>query len=282
MGFFRRSKFRTRKPPARKAASKKSSKISFDKKVELVLNKNLETKLKVSAVCNHVELPGAGLSDVVGVGSAPGLVFNNLFTSLNLTRGSTQEAFAGNQIDNCKLQVRGFIDSLPYHADTNNHLLPYEVHMLVYKRKKNIGTGSTVSNDVLKLKTYPNNTCGGVTYEIMNSLYPWNKDGYIIKKHRVFRMRPRVAEVEGGDADHFQINSQMSNAPMFQRFVQDIPINSKLFIPDHEHLPANEWVGVAFYVINGDGGHCTHGSHPPYWDDRCKVSMDVILKWKDA
>ena len=238
--------------------------------------------MKVSQVCNQIEVPGAGLSDVTGVGSSPGVVYNNLFTNLNLTRGSTQEAFSGNVISNAKLQIRGFLESMVYDATTNNHLMPYEVHMLVYKRKKNVATGQTASNTVTNLKSYPSNTTGGVTYEVMNSLYPWNKDGYIIKKHRVFRMRPRTAEVEGGDADHFQINSQMSNAPVFQRFVQDIPISSKLFIPDHEHVPSNEWVGVAFYVINGDGGHCTHGSHPPYWDERCKVSCDVILTFKDA
>ena len=117
-----------------------------------------------------------------------------------------------------------------------------------------------------QLKQKMGNTTGAVTYELMNSLYPWNRDSYIIKKHRVFKMRP-LAQVTSVSTDHNALaNPQYSNAPAFQRFVQNIPISKKLIYADQNTTPSNDWVGVAFYIINGDGTNLTHGSNPSHRD----------------
>jgi hypothetical protein len=250
-----------------KTFRKKSSqpKISFEKRVKKIAQevcaRDTETKMKVVNIVDDSPIKGAGLLDVGGaVGTPPGYAINNVLASIGMARGTDQETFIGNQIDHCNLQIRGFIQSRPYDSATNPSLLPYEVHMIIWKRKKN------VTNNYDQLKQKMGNTTGAVTYELMNSLYPWNRDSYIIKKHRVFKMRP-LAQVTSVSTDHNALaNPQYSNAPAFQRFVQNIPISKKLIYADQNTTPSNDWVGVAFYIINGDGTNLTHGSNPSHRD----------------
>ena len=44
--------------------------------------------------------------------------------------------------------------------------------MLIYKRKKN------ADGDPLFIKSLPNNTVGEIDHTLINSVYPFNKDGY--------------------------------------------------------------------------------------------------------
>ena len=270
--------------------TKRRSGETFTKRVMRVIAGEAETKMKIVQVYNHSIVQGAGRvqSTEPGIGSKPGLATENLFTTLSLTRGDDQENIIGNQITDCRLKVRGFIRSNSYnstynpahplvdqHFNTSN--LPYEVHVVFYKKK------TQIQNDDLSIKSAPSNLTIPVDASVMNTLYPWNKDTYVIKKHRVFRMRPLTQETT-----HNQINGQQSNAPMFQRFHMDIPIKKKLIFNDGSYQPSNDWVGVMIYVVNGDGtalvsdpSTTAHPNLDHIYDERCSITMDAILTYKD-
>ena len=281
--FYRRKNYR-------KAAPKKRSGETFAKRVMQVVGKQAETKQKITNVFDHSIVQGAGRvqSTAQGIASKPGLANENLFTTLSMTRGDDQEDIQGNRISDARLKVRGFIRSNSYnstynpahalslqHFNTSN--LPFEVHVVFYKKK------SQITNDDLSIKSAPSNLTIPVDFSVMNSLYPWNKDTYIIKKHRVFKMRPMAQETT-----HNQINGQQSNAPMFQRFHMDIPIKKKLIFNDGSYQPSNDWVGVMVYVVNGDGTDLVsdpstvqHPNLDHIYDERCSITMDAILTYKD-
>jgi hypothetical protein len=253
----------------------KAPKPTFNSQVKKIFNRQIETKMKVVRICDETDIPGAGLQDVAGaVGHKPGLVFTNLFDTIFLSQGTTQEARIGNKVSNAYLTVTGVITSDPFDETHNPSPLPFEVHMVAYRRRKSI------QNDYSQLKSLPANQVGEINHTLINTTYPFNKDAYEIIKHRVFTLRPLA-----GDHTHNLINGQnASNVPMFRRFRQSLKINKKLFFQDGTQVPSNSWVGVAFYVINPDGSelHVPGVSHPSQFQVRAKLSMDACLKYKDA
>ena len=254
----------------------KQPKESFNTQVKKIFNRQLETKMKTVQVCNQADIHGAGLEDVGNaVGTNPGLVFTNIFDSVFLSQGTTQEARIGNKVSNAYLTIAGVIYSADFHSSRNPSTLPFEVHMVAYKRKKSI------ANDPSQLKSLPSNSVGAINHSLINSTYPFNKDAYDIIKHRVFTMRPLQADHTTDSV----INGQnASNVPMFRRFRQNLKINKKLFFQDGNSVPANSWVGVAFYVINPNGSelHQPGVSHPSAWQTRAHMSMNATLRFKDA
>jgi len=245
---------------------------AFNKRVLAVVNRNTETKMKIINVFDDTTIHGFGLATSPGITpTVPGAYDTNILSTLTLTQGMDQESRIGNEVGNCKLRLRGFIHSNEYNLTTNTSYMPYEVHMLVYKKKKDI------ANDFANIKSLPNNSVGEIDHTIINSVYPFNKDSYIIKKHRVFKMRPLNSNSPGTGGISY--NSQYSNAPAFRRFQIDINIANKLMFADKLNVPSNDWVGVAFYVVNGDGTALFNGTN---WQNRCKVSMDAVLTYKDA
>ena len=279
--------YRKKAPTARRAV-KAASNTRFNTRVLQVVNRSRETKQKVISLESNQPIPGAGLSIPVGssITTVPGLKIVNLLNSMDLHQGVTQEQRIGNEIDDCHLTIRGVLTSSTYRAQTgtppyNSSSLPFEVHMLVYKRKKN------ADGDPLFIKSLPTNAVGPIDQTLINSVYPFNKDGYIIKKHRVFRLRPlvhhTVSSATAGGAEHQLVNSQQSNAPMFARFQCNIPISKKLLYPDGTQIPTNDWCSVAFYVINPDGGDLINTSHTPnLYEERVNLSLDAVLRFKDA
>lgn len=242
--------------------------------VKSMINRSTETKMKVVNVARETDIPGAGLTDTLGaVGHNPGLVFVNLFDTIALAQGVQQEQRVGNKVGNAYLSISGVLHSVPFDSTTNPSPLPYEVHMVAYRRRKSI------MNTYDQLKALPHNAVGPVDCTLINSTYPWNKDSYEIIKHRVWKLRPR-------EADHTAniMNGQVSNAPMFARFKQHLKISKKLMFQDGNTVPSNTWVGVAFYVINPDGSvlHQPGFTHPAYNQVRAKLSLDAVLRFKDA
>lgn len=262
-------------------AVRSATTAQFNKRVLAVVNRNLETKMRVVSVYDKESIHGSGLATTTFTGGttpitpvAPGLAKKNLLAHINLDQGVEQEQRIGNSINNVRLRVRGFIQSAVYNSNTNASLLPYEVHMLVYKRKRDYDNPYDI------LKSYPNNATGQITSDIITTLYPFNKDSYEIKKHRVFRMRPMHHEIAVNTTTGI-VNSQNSNALPFQRFNMDIPIKKTLRYSDGLDIPANDWVGILFFVINGDGSIVANPVTNT-WDQRALVSMDAVLTYKDA
>jgi hypothetical protein len=264
------------------SAVKSARKTNFNTRVLSVINRNIETKQKVINIYENAQIYGCGLlrpADA-SIVADPGLFRDNILADLHLQRGATQEQMLGNKIENCKLTIRGFVKSNEWHVDHNNSTLPFEVHMLAFKRKK------SMDNHIDIIKQLPGNQTGPIDASIINSVYPFNKDSYVIKCHRVFRLRPlRLISHTSGvpAAGDVAINSQQSNAPMFQRFYQTIPISKMLNYSDGITAPSNDWLGLAFYVVNADGTLLTYGAGAgKAYQYRSAITLDAVLTWKDS
>jgi hypothetical protein len=247
---------------AKRTTKRTTKKMSFNERVRSVIRGTAETKEKVVNVFQESPINGSGLANTLT--PVQGVTQPNLLDVLDIEQGTEQEQREGNKIENCKLTCRGFIQSMPYSSTVNLSQYPYEVHMVFYKQKKSIDNSN---ND---LKILPNNNTGHVDGTLMNSVYPYNKDKYIIRKVRVFKLRP----LNQGNSQA-QINPQNSNAPMFHRFHETIDIHKDLKYNDQSNVPANDWVGVSFFVINGDGTVLQRTQV------RAKVTMDAVLRYKD-
>jgi len=238
-------------------------KMSFNERVKKVMHGEAETKQKIVNVFSDSNINNVGLDPTTN--TASGLIQNNILDVLNIEQGTEQEQREGNKIEDCKLRVRGFVRSVQYNANTNTSEQPFEVHMVFFKEKQSIG------NNTDQLKSLPDNLTGIVDGTIMNSLYPYNKDKFIIRKIKVFRLRPQWYAV---NAPASLVNSQLSNAPIFHRFVETIDIHKTLKYNDGSNIPTNDWVGVALFVINGDGEVLAD-------QVRATASMDAVLRYKD-
>ena len=253
-------------------AKTKQPKLSFNERVRKVLAGEAERKKKVVQIFQNSPIRGTGL-DTAAAGGARGQYNINVLQTMAIAQGTEQEQREGNKISNCKLTVRGFVRSNGFSdtgaAGTNNSSYPFEVHMVWYKNKVNY---STSLNDYQNLKSLPNNQTGPIDGSIMNSLYPFNKDLYIIRRKRVFRLRPLPESTGSTDT---MVNSQYSNAPQFLRFADTIDIHKDLKFNDGSNTPTNDWVGCVVYVVNGDGEDLATIQH------RSNITMDAVLTYTD-
>lgn len=253
-------------PRTTRPKTKKAPKMSFNERVRKVISGEAETKMKVVNIFDQSNIIGVGLSQVPPLAGA---LQPNLLETLAIAQGPEQEEREGNKISNATLTIRGVISSKQSAISDNDALkLPFEVHMVVFKEKKDN------ANSVQMLKVLPNNNTGPVDGSLINSVYPYNKDKYIIRKVRTFRMRP-VPKDSGGQDTFF--NAQTSNDPFFHRFVETIDIHKELKYNDQATAPSNDWCGVAFFVINADGDT----TQPTTSGARAEVTMDAVLRYKD-
>lgn len=248
----------------KRVKAKAKPKMSFNERVRKVIKGEAETKEKVVNIFNQSAIHGVGLDATTSPEN--GLTQSNILDVLSITQGSEQEEREGNKIQDCRLRLRGFIQSQTFSA-TNNSVYPFEVHMVFFKEKKSI------LNDNSQLKQLPNNNTGIVDGTVLNSLYPYNKDKYIIRKVRVFKMRPLNSGISATSSA--LLNSQQSNAPAYRRFVETIDIHKELKYNDQSNVPANDWCGVSFFVINGDNSALANTQI------RALCSMDAVLRYKD-
>lgn len=255
---------------AKGKAKATAPKLSFNERVRKVIAGEAETKMKVVNIFNQSGVTHVGLSQAAPVA---GLINHNILETLAIDQGAEQEQREGNKISECRLTVRGVIAS---QSSTDNPATalnnPFEVHMVFFKEKKDIG------NSVQMLKVLPNNNTGPIDGSLINSVYPYNKDRYIIRKVKVFRLRPvpgTATVLPGGDQP--TLNTQLSNAPFFHRFVETIDIHKDLKFNDQATVPTNDWVGVGFFVINADGSTTL----PVVGQARAEVTMDAVLRYKD-
>ncbi len=244
----------------------KAPKMSFNERVRKVIKGEAETKMKVVNIFSESAINGVGLSSTAS--PVGGLTQTNILDVLNIEQGPEQEEREGNKIQDCRLRLRGVIQSMPYDATNNPSPYPYKVHMVFYKLKKDIANQNT------SLKVLPNNSTGEVDGTLINSVYPYNKDRYIIRKVRVFRMRPLAAQVPGTPSTDV-LNGLQSNAPAYHRFVETIDIHKELKYNDQGNVPTSDWCGISLFVINGDGAALAPANV------RAKATMDAVLTYKD-
>lgn len=261
----------------RKARGRPRATGAFAKRVRTVLYKEAETKLKVVTFMDRELIKGSGLQTEATGKTLDGKNIPNLWganldipgkTFLALHRGTEQEQFIGNQISDPVINFRGFVTSMPYEGTTNTSVLPYEFHIIVYKNKLTPAVGNP--NGIL---TAPDNEVTRITGRADDSMYAWNRDGYIIKKHMVLRMRPRMKTLSTDSAQ----NSDLSNAPVFRRFGFRVKLKKVLKFPDSQTYPDDPDgnVSIGMYVIDGSGQLLADNQR------RCEVSLVGALRFKD-
>jgi len=224
----------------------------------------VERKYKVITIYDQVAIPGCGLQPI---GASPAGLQANLLNGSNfaLDQGSGTAERLGNTIMNCTLNLRGYIQTNLTGPST---LFPHEVHLLVFK-KKNDPSGDTT--EILKK---PGESIGPITRQIRDTLMPFNKPTYIIKKHRVFKMSPPPSD--GND----EMNSQTSRFPIVRRFAMNIPIAKTLKYDNSSTAlgfkdPNNDWVSFCAYVIAGDGASYSSSQH------LSNLYVDARYTWTD-
>ncbi len=253
---------------------RRKPKISFEQRVKKICLKDQEQKIKTFQLLENTNTRGTGL--LFGTTTTRrGVYVENMLASsvLNMTQGTNQQERIGNEIHGCKLNIKGYINANVASAADNNSPYPFEVHILVYKRK------NSQANDPSQILNYPDNTNGSITGSAITSMLAWNKKDYVIKKHRIFRMKgnPQVAvstapNVVGIENPSFNAGDYQ----FFKRFSIDVPIKDKLQFSDLGTSPNNDWCALGIYVVNGDGSTLLNQQQ------RCNVNAVATLRYKDA
>ena len=142
-----------KKAKPRTTTRPKQPKMSFNDRVRKVIKGEAETKEKVVNIFNSSAIHGVGL-DATNPATVMGLTQNNILDVLSIAQGTEQEQREGNKIQDCRLRLRGFLQTMP-HSPANISTYPYEVHMVFFKEKKSVSNGNGL------LKQLPNNQTVG-------------------------------------------------------------------------------------------------------------------------
>lgn len=259
---------------------KNGKKTSLASKVRAIALEDAETKIKVWKLLNNQVTVGSGLAkgDTTVTPSilTKGVYLNNIFnaTDFNMLQGTSQQTRVGNSIRDCKLNIRGFVSSNPASSGetgTNDSSYPFECHVLIYKASKDpLNNPNTILQDVNNTNTY-------ITGSAVNSLFPFNRKGYTIKKHLVYRMKANAVVATSTQANALGLinpNTSMTGS-FYKRFNVNIAMKDKLLFDDDGRSPTNEWMAIAVYVINGDGVILQQTQQ------RVTVSAYATLRYKD-
>lgn len=267
--------------------------------VKQVLARRVETKLKTYTWASDAHIHGGGLSlDTFDPSLANGFLLPALSSLLTLPQGFTQQTRIGNSITPKGLTVSGLITSMPWQETTNQSLLPFEVHMIMYRSRRDPDHGPPNY-----LKQLNAGVVGPISGTALNDMAPYNKEGYVILKRRVWRLKPSPAydlinTTAGQQLEQVNPSFGSTSNKYFHRFKLRIPLPKKLMyqdpgitaLPDEElnppgnmeHVgdfvataPTNFRASLGFYIVNGDGNAL------PQNQVRSKVDLKAALYYTD-
>jgi len=259
---------RVNRPSFRRFAAKKVARKAFTKSVSNIIRKHQEKKLKVFNLIDGEDVPGSGIKFVSGTsGAHSGIVVSPLYLAA-LGTGVEQDDRIGNRVTNTYLNIRGYLKSLDYNLTSNPSYLPFEVKIIAYKNKHDR------SGDFQTLKQGLGNVCETIDGTPMNSLRPFNKDEYIIKWHKTYKMNalPEAVTSSGNNI----VNPEVGRNPVLRRFSLRVPIAKTLIFKDGDNTPVNDWVHIGVYVCDGTGSELATTKK------RVKCTMDGYLTYTDA
>lgn len=253
---------------------RKAARKVFTRRVNSIVSRKMETKIRTIQLMNQQDIWGAGLS-TVGTITQNGHLIPNLFDSLVLNQGLTDQNRIGNETQTRSLRLRGFVKSKPYNNSTNTSFFPLELHMIIFKKK------ASADGNPDNLKSLANTTTGPIDGSAQNTLLPWNKDLYTIYTHKVWKLRsiPAIVSQTVGATNDAVIPNPgygASTNPSFVRFSVKVPCPKKLKFNDGLNKPTNSYLSVGFYYIDGSGDAL--GA----LQKRAAVSMDMVYSYADA
>ena len=268
----------TRAPVRRRAAAtviqkavRRAKVTRFNRSVRRAIRPMIERKTKIFAIFSSNSglsgegIPGAGLN--APNNSPAGLKASNLLNQayLYLQQGTASNQRVGNKVQNCRLTIRGFVKTNPFSASNNPMSVPYFVHVILYKKKVD------PAGDVNELIKRPDNSVGPITYSTRDQLMPFNKNAYIMRCVKRFKLRPPYSLLQGdidtsetSDNMDMILNGQQSNAPFCRFFSFSVPVAKTLLYDNQStnaaaNTPNNDWVTMAAYITRGDGADYQSG-----------------------
>lgn len=247
--------------------------------VKKITMKDKEVKYFQSDLIAGDSIYGGGLSTSAYVYNSGAGVANVLSKGALIPLGNSAHTRVGNEIRVKSLTLKGFIAALPFDNSTNSKKSPFDVYMVVYKRKIDS------DGDPAYIKEYTNGTTGAINGSIQTTvLAPFNRRGYVIKKVRVFKFKAQPEVIVGGSSANGIgiVNSETGNTSTrdyFKTFSFQVPIKKLLkYRGDNTSEPINEWFSVGFYIINGDA-HATNASSVS--EERATCNLQCQLKYYD-
>lgn len=275
-----------RKTVVRKAVRTANKKV-FEKKVLNVMDKQAEVKQRTiilteqpAGVYNQ-SIKGGGLTETTAATPA-GWMITNLLQKIPIQKGTASTQRIGLAITPKELRLKGYIFASQYNSTTNNNPNPFEVVMVLFKRKNSV----TMNTSQLKLNAN-DSAATGVTSSPWNDMYEWNRSEFVIKKVRRFKFKAATevqnltrAQTETTVTNSVVINPQTGDArlPMIQRFNIVVPIKKELtydVTTPETNTPVNDWCSVGFYIVNSDG------TTPTASETRAQIYMTGSLKYTD-
>lgn len=245
--------------------------------VKQITMKEKEVKCCQATLLTNKSINGGGLS-------FSGLIFNNgagvpnVLAGLALGQGTQNNQRLGNEVSVKSLTLKGIVQQSPYNALTNTNRTPFDVYMIVYKRKQNSdGNPATI-------KEYDSNNMGPIDGSIARTvLDPFNRNGYIIKKVRKFKMQPASEIITGGSSSTpglAILNPQIGSGTrdFFTTFSVKVPIKKILQFNDADTEPKNDWCTVGFYYINGNASATAGGT---LTESRANITLQAQLRYTD-
>lgn len=243
-------------PPRKKAATTKLIKRTLATMQETKVATHIISLSGTLFTYHYSNIAGGGLG-FPGTG-AKGWMVPNVYDNFHIPQNLYQDGRTGNAVTPKSFTLRGFIRSLQWDATTNKQVMPFEVHLLVYRNKQ------FDNGDPGRMVIKPDNSEGTIDGTAECSMMPWNRAEIIVYKHRVFRLRPMPMYQTDAPIDTDPPNSGEMSVPLnvgtgsslnpgFRRFRVSLPYPKQLKYNDTGNIPANHYFTVAAYVVNGSG-----------------------------
>lgn len=246
---------------------------------------NQETKIFQVNLIQNQGIQGNGLDYNFATDSydGGGGHANVLASAARMGTGAEDFKRVGNDIRPVSMHLKGFLRCMPFDATTNSNRTPFDVYMVVYK-KKDEPEGPTS-----QLSMYADGTKGKINGSIVTTvLNPFNRDNYVIKKLVKFQMKPQPM-INANPVDNpvtamptieNPSTSNTATRDYFRTFNVKVPIKKVLkYNSAAEGAPVNDWFGIGFYYINGDATATTASAANQI---RCQANVQTILRYKDA
>lgn len=254
-----------------------------------VMFRNTERKRRTFSLFTAKQVSGGGLSRAPDEHTPEdGAFLENVPKLLQILQGTSAQARLGNNLQATYGVITGYIRSNPFNSAVNSNHSPFEITMLIFKKKDDNYYNSPVNLKDSKVGTYV-----AINGTVQNDMLPYNRAGYVIYKIRKWRMKPQPVPIynivpapptpdplppDGApSATVGYINTETGSAllPSMVRFKQRIPLPRILRYDENTQDVLNSSFAIGFFVINCDGANVASDQI------RASVWMDTTVTWID-
>ena len=274
---------KSKKSIVKKALSK--AKTNYIKSVALsVLKRNVENKQNSIQLFNQTPVNGGGLQ--VLQNNTSGKISPTIMPTL--LQGVAVNQRIGNKVKPQSLRIKGYVNSLEYDAITNTNQRPFYAHIWVVVDKSikapydNAGTAIYNKNP----SNFKRNASNPVPFDgsIMNSLYGYNTDSYVILAHRRIKldsMQPTTPV--GATTPSYVIQDSVNNGAVYAKpFSISIKKLPKQLLFDEDDLASSQYIPTNFNPLMYVALQNMDGSLSSYTQQRFAITAESVLYYEDA